>query len=109
MYQLYETAIHHLFVQDIPRQQGDLVGIQLLHRLCRQFVTNSIVRCLHKHLQEGIHALHRCLLQISILHNHLFHTFHLFTFSLLHPSSNTPVGMVLLSTSNSTSLPGMMP
>ena len=82
MDQLHKSAVHHFLMQGIPGQQCHLVCIQFLHRLWCQFTADTVVDGLHKHTDEGIHALHRCLLQIRILYNHLFHI----------DSSYTPVG-----------------
>ena len=73
MYQLYESTIHQLLVQNLPREQCDLVAVQLAHVLSRQFATDGIVNGLGKHTDKGIHTFHGCLLQIRILYNHLFH------------------------------------
>ena len=40
MDQLHKSTVHHLLMQHVPGQQSNLVGIQLCHRLGRQFTAD---------------------------------------------------------------------
>ena len=72
---LYESTVHHLIVQNLPRQQCKLVGVQFLHILGSKLTSDSIVDGLYKHVDKLVHSLHRCLLQLLVLNNYLCHIF----------------------------------
>ena len=57
MDELDETAVHHLIVQRLPRQQRNLISIKLGHRLGSQLTIDSILDSRHETGHEGIPAL----------------------------------------------------
>ena len=69
MYQLNEAAIHHLLVKGVPAEQGYLVGIQLLHRLCRRLAAYCLTNGINKHLKD--HPVKDVIEQQILRHVHL--------------------------------------
>ena len=74
MDKLDKSAIHHLFVQHIPRQQRYLVAIQFAQCFSCQLSTYRLFDSIHKSTYEGIHTLACSFAQYSITNYHFFHT-----------------------------------
>ena len=74
MNELYESAVHHFLMQDMISQQRNLIRVQLLHRIGRQFSAYRIINRIHNRLKKYIHPFFSCFLQNVFFEFYFHHT-----------------------------------